>query len=193
MIKRRHERSERRVPVDDLCEDERRARRIDIDAVTDHGARVDGMAEAGAGPHFGAVEDPGEEGEGAEPGEAGRAVAAAPAPEARDGDCDGGEVVAEEEEGSQVRVHAAGAAAALAGPDEVVEFAGFGAFRGGGLVVVGGWGGGEGALEGGELGFGGAEGGGEVREAGEEVGVGLEVGGLGGCGEGLGGRGGFGG
>lgn len=93
-------------------------------------------------------------------------------------------MAAEVEEGAEVRVHAAGAAAALAGPDEVVEFAGFDTFGlvvfsglGGGLGVVGGvGGGGDGALEGGDLVLGGAEGGGEVGEAGEEVGVGLEVG-----------------
>ena len=145
---------------------------MDIDAVTDHAARVDGMAEAGAGVHFGAVEGASEEGDEAEVCETGPAVAAA-APEAGNGDCDGGEVV---EEGLEVRwgVHAAWAAAAVAGPDEVVEFACFGAFG----LVVGVWcclglrgGGGDGAFEGGDLVFGGAEGGGEVREAGEEVGV----------------------
>ncbi len=98
------------------------------------------MAEAGSGPHFGAVQGPGEEGGEAEPGESGPAVAGAPAPEEGDGDGEGGEVVAEVEEGSQVGFHAAGAAAALAGPDEVVEFAGFGAFALVGLCCgLGGW------------------------------------------------------
>lgn len=179
MIKRRHHRPNRCIRVQHFDQHERRTGRVDIDAVTDHAAGVDGMAEAGAGVHFGAVEGVGEEGEEAEEGETGEAVVgAAAAPEVGDGDGEGGDVVAEGEEGLQVWwVHAAGAAAALAGPDEVVEFAGFGAFGfvvgdGEGLRGREGWGGGgDGAFERGELVFGSAEGGGEVGEAGEEFGV----------------------
>lgn len=202
MVKGRREGAEGRVAVGHLDEDEGGPGGVDVDAVADHGARVNGVAEAGAGPHFGAVEGPGGGGDEAEPGGAGEAVVgAAPAPEEGEGDRDGdggGDGVAEGEEGLQVRrVHATRAAAALAGPDEVVELARFGAFvgfcfGGGGGGGVGWWwgGAGEGAFEGGELGFGGAEGGGEVREAGEEVGVGLELRGVGVCcGAGLGKRG----
>ena len=180
---------------------------MNIDAVAHHRRRVKWMAVACSSPHLGAVEGPGEEGDEAEPCETGQAVVAgAVAEEAGDGEGEGeggGDVVAEVEEGCEVwGIHAAGAAAALAGPDEVVEFACFGAFGlgGGGLVgwgLVGGWGGGgDDSFEGGKLVLGGAEGGGEVCEAGEEVGVGLEVGGRGGvgcCGERVGGRGWFGG
>ena len=179
---------------------ERRPGRVDVDAVAHHAPRVNGVAEAGLGPHFGPVEGAREEGDEAEPGESGPPVVfAAPVPEARDGDGEGGgDVVAEGEEGTEVRVHAARAAAALARPDEVVEFARFGAF---GLVGVteccglGGMGGGrcgDDAFERGDLIFGCAEGGAEVGEAGEEVGVCLEVGEAGGSGyrgDGLGGRG----
>ena len=72
-----------------------------------------------------------------------------------------------------------GTAAAGAGPDEVVELAGFvaglarlvGKRLGAHSSSVGGGRGGNGALEGGDLFFGGADGGGEGCEAGEEVGV----------------------
>ncbi len=133
------------------------------------------MAVAGPRGHLSRIQRPGNQRAGAQPREPGQAVRRPPAPEAGDRHGDGGDVVAEADEGFEVRgVHAAGAAAAAAGPDEVVEFAGFGAF--GRVVGVGGLVG-EGAFEGGELGFGGAEGGGEVGEAGEEGGVGVWGGG----------------
>lgn len=132
MVQRLHERTESRISVRHLNEHKWRPRRMDIDAVTHHRARIERMAEAGPGPHLAAVERPGNDGEEAEPGEAGEAVVGpAAAPEGGDGDRDGGDVIAEGEEGLQVwGVHAARAAAALAGPDEVVELARFGALVG---------------------------------------------------------------
>lgn len=62
-----------------------------------------------------------------------------PAPETGDGEGEGREAVAEFEEGVEVRVETAGAAACLAGEEEVVEFAAFVAgVLGAGERVVGG-------------------------------------------------------